>query len=151
MLRLPDALVLIAALLVAIAYAGLARGEVVTWAVPADDPLETFELCTAAGCDPIGFTRFHDAQNALGDVFLYQSDVELDPGVRAWVRGLRGGVGGVPVEPTNPIRIWCSPWDFSGDGFIGIIDYLRWMIGGFEGGLEGRANLSRVYAERCNP
>ena len=79
-------------------------------------------------------------------MWLHVADVTMHPGTRYWVRGIDNAVA---VEPSNPVRIWCSPWDFSGDGFIGIIDYLRWMIGGFEGGLEGRTNLSAVYAERC--
>lgn len=134
------------ALLAALLLALPASAETIGWRTDVTDGFDTFELCTDAGCDAIGYSRWHAPLHQFGDVYVYRADVELAPGVRHWIRART--LSGVAM-PINPIRIWCSPWDFSGDGFIGIIDYLRWMIGGFEGGLEGRTNLSAVYAERC--
>lgn len=153
MLKLPDALVLFAAALATIAYASLARGEPVTWAVPADETLDTFELCTDAGCAPLAFARWHVPDHELGDVWLYRADAALEPGVRAWVRGREGGVGGPVVDPASDARVWCSPWDFTGDGTVGARDYARYLgrllLGREQGGAGERAELMRVFSHTC--
>lgn len=130
-----------------------ASSEPIGWRVPVADPVDTFELCDDSGapCRQIGYSRWHAPLHADGDTYVYRADVELAPGVRAWVRGVDSA--GAPVEPSNPARIWCSPWDFGGDGVIGAGDFATYLwrsvLGRELGGAPERANLLRVFAETC--
>lgn len=138
------------AAVIACLWAIPAASEPIFWATSVDDDYAWFEICVEASpkpaCKPIPYARWQEPANLLGDMWLHVAEVDLEPGVRAWIEGV-GAVG--RDGPSNPYRIWCSPWDFTADGYVGIWDYLRWMVTGFEGGTEAQRNLRGTFAREC--
>lgn len=108
-----------------------ASGEVIGWRTDATDVVDTFELCGDGPCVQIGYSRWHAPFHKSGDVYVYRADVELKPGVQYWVQTKRNEV---VILPDNMDRIWCSPWDFNGDGIVGAFDLSRWLFSWFFGG-----------------
>jgi len=139
------------ALLAALLLALPASAEPIGWVVPVDEPLDSFVLCSdSSECVSIGYSRWVAPRHPLGPMHVYRAEVELEPGVRAWVEGRTPDGAVVPADLS---RIWCSPWDFTGDGEIGARDFATYLgrrVRGLDaGGAREFANLLRVFAEAC--
>jgi len=139
------------AVLAALLLAMPASAEPIGWRVPVAEPVDTFVLCSdSAPCVSIGYSRWVASRHPDGPMHVYRAEVDLAPGVRAWVEGVTPDGA---VVPTDLSRIWCSPWDFSGDGVIGAGDFAAYLgrrVRGLDaGGAREFANLLRVFAEAC--